>query len=399
MWLLAPILSLVALPVSGYLSDRYYARRGSRVAFIIGYTILASLSLALFPLSPSIVTAFFLLALMDVATQLNFEQYRAFTTEVVEVDKIEQVFVWQSFYICLGATISSILPFAFDHISILHGTTSNGVSIVVQAAFLVGALTMLGLIFYAVLGARKQVKLDSNRQKKAVGILQEKVHYQHARFVRKDMFQLLKHVPPVFIHLSIVQFFTWLAFITLWIYFTPAITQHIFGATNINSKEYYHGANWVGVCFAVYNFVALIYSLLLKKLINTFGRLRVHIFSLFCGAVGLVSLLAASQSWHLLPGMVGVGMAWTSLMAIPYNILVDAVEPEHRGFYLNVFSYCISLPKIFGALLLGVIIGAVFGGKAIYAILLAAFFFLIASLYIVFLFEKFSIYDRSSDIQ
>lgn len=369
LWILAPILSLIALPLIGYLSDKTSAHWG-RKPYIIVFTIISSLCVFLFPRSYTLAQAFILLGLMDLSVQLNFEQYRAFSSDVAGQTNTDKVFAWQSVFISAGAVISSLLPYVLDYVDISQHSEIQKVPTVVMASFVIGSMVLSLTIF---------LSIASNSERKVVNSKTEGIVAYHA----------LPRIPKFFIHLSIIQFFSWLAFITIWIYFTPAITAAIFNAVDVQSDAFYEGANWTGVCFAYYNSIALLFAFMLEGIIKRFGRFKVHLFSMIFGGLGLATVIIATNKWHLLIGMTGIGLSWASLMSVPYSMLVDAIDSKNKGFFLNLLSYFVSIPKILAALLLGYFI-SFFNHNVMYAIILAACCFLFASFYMLINYRKFS---------
>jgi maltose/moltooligosaccharide transporter len=180
----------------------------------------------------------------------------------------------------------------------------------------------------------------------------------------------LQDMPTTMKQLAWVQFFSWFALFAMWIYTTAAVTRHIYGTTDTTSALYNEGANWVGVGFATYNGVAALVAFALPVLARRLDRRAAHAICLVCGALGLVSIFFIKDYRLLLGSMVGVGIAWASILSMPYAILCGSLPPSKMGYYMGVFNFFIVIPQIVAAALLGFIVGRFFEGEAIYALLI-----------------------------
>jgi maltose/moltooligosaccharide transporter len=187
-------------------------------------------------------------------------------------------------------------------------------------------------------------------------------------------------MPRTMKQLAWAQFFSWFALFAMWIYSTPAVTSHIYGTSDPTSAAYNDGANWVGIGFAVYNGVAAVVAFAIPLLARRYSPKIAHIICLLCGAAGLFSIYFISHRYLFLGSMVGVGIAWASILAMPYAILTGSLPPSKLGYYMGVFNFFIVIPQIVAAALLGVIVGRLLGGQAIYALVIGAGSFVLAAL-------------------
>lgn len=187
-------------------------------------------------------------------------------------------------------------------------------------------------------------------------------------------------MPRTMKQLAWAQFFSWFALFAMWIYTTAAVTSHIYGTTDTTSALYNEGANWVGVGFATYNGVAALVAFAIPPLARWSTPKIAHIICLLCGALGLFSIYFVSDPKFLLGSMVGVGIAWASILAMPYAILTGSLPPSKLGYYMGVFNFFIVIPQIVAAALLGVIVGRFLGGQAIYALLIGGTSLVLAAL-------------------
>jgi maltose/moltooligosaccharide transporter len=201
----------------------------------------------------------------------------------------------------------------------------------------------------------------------ASGLLQRGGRYDNGFVTVLNDFQ---DMPRTMKQLAWVQFFSWFALFAMWIYTTAAVTSHIYGTTDASSAVYNEGANWVGVGFSTYNGVAAVVAFLIPVLAKRTSRKIAHAICLICGAVGLLSIFTLSDPRYLLGSMVGVGVAWASILSMPYAILTGSLPPSKMGYYMGVFNFFIVIPQIIAAALLGFLVGRLFGGQAIYALLI-----------------------------
>ena len=177
-------------------------------------------------------------------------------------------------------------------------------------------------------------------------------------------------MPKTMRQLAWVQFFSWFALFAMWIYTTAAVTSHVYHTTDTASALYNEGANWVGVGFSAYNGVAALVAFLIPVLARKTSRRMTHAICLLCGAAGLFSVFLLKDPRLLLACMVGVGVAWASILSMPYAILCGSLPPSKLGYYMGVFNFFIVIPQIVAAAILGFVVGRFFGGEAIYALLI-----------------------------
>ncbi len=376
LWLAAPLTGLIVQPIIGYYSDRTWTRLGRRRPYFLVGAILASLALIAMPNSSALWMAAGLLWILDASVNVSMEPFRAFVGDMLPPEQRKSGFAMQSLLIGLGAVLSSAMPWVLTNwfgITGGNGGEGNAIPLTVHIAFYTGAFLFFFAVLYTVLTTKEYPPDDieafqaMKRQSSGIG---------HA-FV--EIFQGIGSMPRTMKQLAVVQFFTWFALFCMWIYFAPAIAHGVFGGAP-GSPEYQRGAEWAGVCFSTYNLVAFGFSFALLALVRRFSAKNIHMVCLVIGALGLLSATAFKSPAQLLISMAAIGVAWASILSMPYAMLSNALPPEKMGFYMGVFNFFIVLPQILASLGLGKLMSTVLGGNAMNAILLGGISMLLAAI-------------------
>jgi maltose/moltooligosaccharide transporter len=187
--------------------------------------------------------------------------------------------------------------------------------------------------------------------------------------------------------LGLVQFFSWFALFSMWVFTTPAIAQHIYKVLpgDTSSVKFADAGNWVGFLFGVYNGVSAIYALILPSLARATSRKIAHAFSLTAGGAGLLSIYFISNPDYLIISMIGIGLAWGSILSMPYAILSGAIPARKMGVYMGIFNFFITMPQIVNGLFGGLIVKQFYHGEAIYAIVLAGIFMILGAISVLYI--------------
>jgi maltose/moltooligosaccharide transporter len=242
----------------------------------------------------------------------------------------------------------------------------------VRFSFYLGAAAFLIAVVWTVVTSKEY----SPEEMKSFGITATPDSHGGAlRTIVHDLFAM----PRTMQQLALAQFFSWFALFAMWIYTTTAVTTHIYHTTDPTSALYNDGANWVGVCFAVYNGVAALVAFGIPPLARWSSPKMAHIVCLACGALGLLSITMVSDPKYLLVSMIGVGIAWASILSMPYAILTGALPPAKLGYYMGVFNFFIVIPQIVAAAILGYLVKHFFGGDTLYAIVVGGASLLVAA--------------------
>jgi maltose/moltooligosaccharide transporter len=442
LWIAAPVTGLLVQPVVGYLSDRTWNRLGRRRPYFLGGAILASLALTAMPNSPSLWVAAGVLWIMDASINITMEPFRAFVGDNLPSEQRATGFAMQSFLIGTGAVVASLLPWLLtNQFGVSNEAPEHMIPDSVRLSFYIGAAVYLLAVLWTVVRSREYPPEDlagfaeSRARERAVrerrtgeefarngsrqirlgwmlvgvgallsawlasqevyqviilsagvgvvglllvasGMMQRRGRHQTGFVTVVNDFQDMPHTMK---QLAWVQFFSWFALFAMWIYTTPAVTSHVYGTTDTTSALYNEGANWVGVGFGMYNGVAAVVAFGIPLLARRTTRKGAHALCLVCGALGLLSILLLEEPRFLLGSMVGVGIAWASILSMPYAILTGSLPPSKMGYYMGVFNFFIVIPQIVAASLLGFFVGRFFDGQAIYALAIGGASLLLAA--------------------
>lgn len=378
LWIAAPTTGLLVQPIIGYMSDRTWGRLGRRRPYFLVGAILASLALIAMPNSPVLWVAAGLLWIMDASINVSMEPFRALVGDMLPAEQRTMGFAVQSFFIGTGAVVASALPYMLTNwFGVANTSAEGGIPPSVVWSFYLGAAAFLGAVVWTVVKTREYPPDNIEEF--------ERARRQEAGFIAgfragaAEIIASFTAMPKTMVQLAAVQYFSWFALFSMWIYTTSAVTSRIYGATNASSLAYNEGADWVGVCFAVYNGAAAIFAFLLPPLAAKTSRKAVHAIALVAGAIGLASVYVVSQPSLLLVSMLGVGFAWASILSMPYAILAGALPPQKMGVYMGIFNFFIVIPQITAAGILGFFMRSFFDNQAIFALLLGAVSLVVAA--------------------
>lgn len=380
LWLAAPVTGLIVQPIVGHYSDRTWTRLGRRRPYFLVGAILASLALIAMPNSSTLWMAAGLLWILDASVNISMEPFRAFVGDMLPADQRKVGYAMQSLLIGLGAVLSSSLPWLltnFFGVSSAAGESGNAIPWSVHLSFYIGAVVFFVAVVYTIVTTKEHPPADlaafEAERKRTAGI-------GHAV---KEIFGGFTSMPTLMKRLAVVQFFTWLGLFCMWIYFSPAIARKVFGGEP-GTPAYQEGIEWAGVCFSVYNGVAFAFAFALLGLVRRFSARSVHAVCLVCGGAGLLATGLWTFPGGLIISMVGVGIAWASILALPYALLANVIPPARMGFFMGVFNYFIVLPQILASTLLGPLVDRFFSGAAMPVVMLGGASMLLAAVMLVF---------------
>jgi len=433
LWIAAPLTGLLVQPVVGYFSDRtWHPKLGRRRPYFLIGAILASIALCLMPNSPTLWVAAGMLWIMDASINISMEPFRAFVGDNLPAEQRTMGFAMQSFFIGTGAVIASMLPWMLNNWFGVANTAAEGeISDAVKWSYYLGAIVFLLAVLWTVARSHEyppeqlQQFADTGEEEVPIEELSKAQYTARSKGLRqvgaitggigllgtlalaradldKELYVLagmlfivgalwvaasalmkqgrykngfvtimsdLLRMPKTMQQLAIVQFFSWFALFSMWIYTTSAVTKHIYGTTDTTSLAYNEGADWVGFLFAIYNGIAAVVAFGLPYVAKRTSRRFTHMLGLVIGGLSLISIyFIGNPDWLLLP-MLGIGIAWASILSMPYAMLAGALPPDKMGYYMGVFNFFIVIPQIVAATILGFIVGRFFGGEAVYALI------------------------------
>ena len=351
LWLAAPVTGLLVQPIIGHMSDRTWCRLGRRRPYFLVGAILASIALLFMPHSSALWMAAGLLWVLDGSVNISMEPFRAFVSDLLPEEQRSQGFAVQSLFIGLGSVLASSLPFVMTELFGVAGTAPSGqIPPAVHWAFTIGAGVFLTAVLWTVFTTREHPPADREAF--------ERMRQDSAGFLGffKELGHGITSMPKTMRQLAAVQFFTWSGLFCMWIYYSPAIASRIFGAVK-GQPEYEslvaQAGQWTGVCFSVYNAVCFVFSFALIALARRVPARTLHIACLCLGGLGLSMVPFISTKEFLLVAMAGVGIAWASILSMPYAMLANSIPAGKTGFYMGVFNFFIVLPQIAISLGLG----------------------------------------------
>jgi maltose/moltooligosaccharide transporter len=346
LFLAAPLTGLLVQPVIGYMSDRtWHPAWGRRRPYFMIGAILSSIALVFMPHSGTLFMAAGLLWVMDVFGNVSMEPFRAFVTDKLPDSQVNRGFIMQSFMIGLGGSIASALPWIFKNIFHFQNTAAQGeIPENVKLSFYTGAFFFLSAVFYTVLTSKEYPPSDLSYK--------DKVKESNKGFGGgvKEIFSALVNMPKRMRIVSLIQFFTWPGLFLMWFYYTTAVAVNVFHGKDANDPVYAGGADFGSLTLAYYSVVTFLFALILPVIADKLGRKLTHSLCLICGGIGLISVSWVTNKYMLYGCMTCVGIAWASILSMPYAMLSGSLPKDKVGIYMGIFNFFIVLPEIIASL-------------------------------------------------
>ena len=370
-WLAAPLAGLFVQPIVGLSSDKTWTRLGRRIPFILGGAIVSALAMFFMPnsehfaqLFPAVFFGAMMLLFMDVSFNVTMQPFRALVSDMVDESQRNKGYSIQSFLINVGAVFGSLLPFLLTWWGIANEPEAGQkVAPTVIWSFYIGGAVLLASVLWTSFRTKEYPPEEYAKYNN----IEEK---ENENPEKVSFFTLIKNVPNAMKQLAVTQFFSWFALFLMWVYTTQGIAQNIWGTTDATSNAFNEAGNWTGVIFAAYSVFAALFSLVITPLADKYGRRNVYVVSLILGGLGLLSILFIKDKNLLFLPMIGVGIAWAAILALPYAILSSKLPAKQTGVYKGIFNATITIPQIAAGLLGGVLLSAL-GGTAINMLALA----------------------------
>jgi maltose/moltooligosaccharide transporter len=377
-WLVAPVIGMIVQPIIGHFSDHTWTGLGRRKPYFLAGAVLAVLGMVLMPnagvlagiLTPVFLGAAFLM-FMDASFNVAMEPFRALVADKLPGDQRTYGFAAQTALIGVGALIGSWLPAILTAMGVNDVAPEGFIPEHIKYSFYIGAGLFILAILWTISTTREYSPEEmSSFEPKTTKVVKE-----------TSFFEDFALMPKVMRQLGTVQFFSWFALFSMWVFTTPAIANHIYGCAidDNSSAEFSKASTHTGIIFGVYNLVSAIYAMLLPAIAKRMGRRNTHALSLLAGGLGLLSIYIAPNPQFLMISMIGVGMAWGSILSMPYAMLAGSVPAHKMGIYMGIFNFFITVPQIVSGVANRPIVQHLFGNHAIYAIVMGGVFFLIAA--------------------
>ncbi len=390
-WIAAPLTGMIVQPIIGHYSDKTWTKLGRRKPYFLIGAVLTSIALILMPnaamftaFAPAMFIGAGMLMVMDASINVAMEPFRALVADLLPSDQRTLGFSVQTSLIGIGALLGSWLPYVLaEWIGISKTAPEGHVPDNVIFSFYLGAVALLGCILWTIFTTKEYPPEAYETQ-------EEHETDKKRSFFLLEIAQDFKNMPKTMKQLGIVQFFSWFALFSMWVFTTPAVAVHVYGVDihDTSSETFQNAGNWVGIIFGVYNAISAIYAFTLPAIAKKIGRKRTHAFSLIMGGIGLISIYFISNPTMLLFPMIGIGMAWGSILAMPYAILAGSIPAKKMGIYMGIFNFFITIPQIINGIIGGPIVKRLYDSQAIYAIIMAGVCLFIAAFSVLFVEDK-----------
>jgi len=397
LWIAGPATGLIVQPIIGHLSDRTWGRLGRRRPYFLLGACLCTLALILFPSASALWVAAALMWTLDASINISMEPFRAFVGDMVDASQRTAGYAFQTVFIGTGAVAASAAPALLAKAGVPNTAQPGQIPPSVAWAFYAGAAALLLTVLWTVVTTREyppeeMARFDAPAPMPelavaapigldlvwvAVGMvvllaipalgLDKPLYvlgaglagFGLARLVNRAMVRggrgdtMLNHLlsdlramPPLMRRLAQIQFLCWSALFILWIYATPVVAHLAFGAAGPTSSAYQDGADWVDLMFAAYNGMAALYAFLMPLIVRRIGEARMHALNLLAGAAAYLAIPLLHDPHLLLIAMIGIGMAWASILTIPYALLAGALPTRKLGVYMGIFNIFIVVPQL-----------------------------------------------------
>jgi maltose/moltooligosaccharide transporter len=386
-WLAAPLTGMIVQPIIGHYSDRTWNRFGRRRPYFMVGAILTAMALILMPnsalmagLMPPIIIGAGMLMIMDASINVAMEPFRALVADKLPESQRSFGFSTQTFLIGAGAITGSWLPYILSEYGGVSKIAAQGqIPNNVIYSFYVGAAILIAAILWTVLTTKEYSPEEM-----------ETFHSTPEEEVKPGLLSIFSDVanmPLTMRQLGLVQFFSWFALFSMWVFTTPAVAQHIYKVVpgDTSSENYANAANWVSFLFGIYNGISAVYALILPWIARKTSKKMAHAFSLVCGGAGLLSIYFITNPDLLIFSMIGIGLAWGSILSMPYAILSSSIPARKMGVYMGIFNFFITMPQIVNGFFGGLIVKKFYNGEAIYAIVLAGIFMILGAISVLYI--------------
>ena len=383
-WLVAPITGLIVQPIIGHMGDNTWSPLGRRKPYFLIGAILCAIGLVLLPNAASatqmmaanvLLLAVIFLAMMDASINVAMEPFRALVGDMLPKHQGTLGFSVQTILIGIGAVIGSYLPDWLTKLGVSNVAPAGFVADNVIYAFYCGAGILLLTIIYTIVTTKEYSPQEFAEFEGGKETVEEPSKF-------KDIFSDFGKIPNLMKKLGIVQFFSWFALFTMWVFTTSALATHQFGLSpeDTHSVAFNKAGDLTGKLFGMYNLWAIPFAFLLTPIAKLIGKKQTHALALFCGGLGLISMYFIKDTSLLWISMIGLGFAWTSILAMPYAMLIDAIPQKKMGVFMGIFNFFIVIPQIINGLFGGLIVKGAFGNYAMGYVVVGGICMLLAAI-------------------
>lgn len=388
-WLVAPVMGMIVQPLIGHYSDRTWNRLGRRKPYFLTGALLSALALILLPNSgnmagviPALWIGAGFVMVMDASFNVAMEPFRALVADNLPDRQRAKGFAIQACLIGIGAVAGSYMTTILAWLGFSQESGANGVANNIKYSYYIGSTIFIIAILVTVFFSKEYPPEEYERYH---GHADQKQENGGLGQIVTDFLKM----PRTMRQLGLVQFFSWFAMFTMWVFTSPAVATHVYGLTGdyVHTRAGNDAGNIVGNAFGIYNGIGAIYALCLTPMARRLGRKMTHAVSLLAGGIGLISIFFVHGQWGLYCSMVGVGLAWASILSMPYVILSGCIPPGKMGIYMGIFNFFITLPQIVNGLFGGWIEKHIYGGHPIYSIVLAGFCLIAGAVSMLFVYD------------
>jgi maltose/moltooligosaccharide transporter len=379
---------MIVQPIVGHYSDHTWNRLGRRKPYFLAGALLSASALVLMPnanilgsIAPLVIIGAGFLMIMDACFNLAMEPFRALVADNLPDRQRTLGFSIQTFLIGIGAVVGSWLPYVLhEWFNVEQNAPEGVVGNNVKYAFYIGAAIFIFSILWTVIKTKEYNPLDYERY-------HGKSNNKHDGL--RTIFRDFAMMPKTMKQLGLVQFFSWFALFGMWVYTTDSIATHIFKlpVSDKSSALYREAQSWTGIIFGIYNLVSALYALILPSIALKIGRKQTHALSLAIGGIGLISIFFAPDKEFLIFSMICVGIAWASILSMPYVILSGSIPPGKMGIYMGIFNFFITIPQILNGIVGGPLVKNVYNGQPVYALVLSGIIMLCAAVSVIYVYD------------
>ena len=340
LWLAGPVTGLIVQPIVGAMSDRTTSRLGRRTPYFLVGAVLCSLGLLAMPFSPALWIAASLLWILDAANNITMEPYRAYVSDRLRAEQRPMGFLTQSAFTGMAQTLAYLSPTIFVLLGMnKDAVTANNIPHITIAAFMVGAVFSITTILWSLHRVPELPLPPAERERierlpRGVGA------------TLREIWDAFLVMPPTMRQLALVKFFQWYALFCYWQYIVLCLARSIYGTGDQTSAGFRDAALLNGQIGGFYNAVACVAAFALVPFARRFGAKPVHALCLAVAGLSMLAIPEIRSSALLFIPMIGVGLAWASIMGNPYIMLANSIPPERTGVYMGIFNMFIVIPML-----------------------------------------------------